>query len=264
MLAEANFISLPVFMAVRAEKLSASLEDYLEAIFWIVESKGAARAKDISERLCVKASSVTGALQALGEKKYVNYAPYDVITLTPGGLEVAKKVVRRHQILKDFFAEVLGVDANIADEGACSLEHNIPRPIVERLVDFMEFVEVCPRGGKDWLKSFADQCKTKKKHNCEECMDSCLESFKKARQIMLTEEKIATVADLKPKQKGIVVKINRRGAIAKRLAEMGIGRGTLVEFERAAPLGDPIDIKVKGYHLSLRKSEAADIVISVK
>jgi DtxR family Mn-dependent transcriptional regulator len=253
-----------VFMTQRAVKLSASLEDYLEAIFWISQSKGAARAKDIAGRLRVKASSVTGALHALGEKKYVNYAPYDVITLTSEGLEVAKKVVRRHQILKDFFVEVLGVDADIADEGACSLEHSIPRPVVERLVDFMEFVEVCPRGGKDWLKGFVDQCKAGKKHNCEKCMDSNFKNFRKEKQIILTEEKITTVADLKPKQKGVVIRINRRGAIAKRLAEMGIGRGTLVEFERVAPLGDPIDIKVKGYHLSLRKSEAADIVISAR
>ncbi|MBW8035126.1 MAG: DtxR family transcriptional regulator [Planctomycetes bacterium] len=251
-------------MMVRTEKLSASLEDYLEAIFWIAQSKGAARAKDIAKRLCVKASSVTGALQSLGEKKYVNYAPYDVITLTSEGLEVAKKVVRRHQILKDFFVDVLGVDADIADEGACSLEHSIPRTVVERLVDFMEFMEVCPRGGKDWLKGFADQCNAQKKHNCEKCMDACLKKFRKEKQIMITEEKTTTVADLKPKQKGVVIKINRRGAIAKRLAEMGIGRGTLVEFERVAPLGDPIDIKVKGYHLSLRKSEAADIIISAK
>ena len=42
---------------------------------------------------------------------------------------------------------------------------------------------------------------------------------------------------------------------------MGIGRGALVEFERVAPLGDPIDIKVKGYRLSLRKEEAGDIEI---
>ena len=71
-----------------------------------------------------------------------------------------------------------------------------------------------------------------------------------------------TVADLKPKQKAVVVKINRRGALAKRLAEMGIGRGALIEFERVAPFGDPIDIKVKGYHLSLRKNEAADIEVT--
>ncbi len=77
-------------------------------------------------------------------------------------------------------------------------------------------------------------------------------------------ERVATVADLKPMQKGVVIKVNRRGALGKRLAEMGVGPGTLVELERVAPLGDPIDIKVKGYHLSLRKNEAADIVISVK
>ena len=57
-------------MMVTAGKLSASLEDYLEAIFWIAQSKGAARAKDIATKLSVKASSVTGALQALKEKKY--------------------------------------------------------------------------------------------------------------------------------------------------------------------------------------------------
>lgn len=80
---------------------------------------------------------------------------------------------------------------------------------------------------------------------------------------MLTEDKTMTAADMKPRQTGVVVRINRRGAIAKRLAEMGVGRGTLVEFRRAAPLGDPIDIKVKGYHLSMRKSEAADIEVTV-
>lgn len=249
---------------ISTEKLSASLEDYLEAIFWIIQSKGAARTKHIAKRLRVKASSVTGALQALREKNYVNYAPYDVVTLTPKGLEVAKKVVRRHQILKDFFAEVLGVDKDIAEEGACKLEHSIPRPVVERLVDFMEFVEICPRGGNRWINNFLDQCKTGKKQNCEECIVSCLENFKKEKLIMQNKEEITTVADLKPKQKGVVVKINRRGAIAKRLAEMGIGRGALIEFERIAPLGDPIDIKVKGYHLSLRKDEAASIVISAQ
>ena len=79
---------------------------------------------------------------------------------------------------------------------------------------------------------------------------------------MTLMEKIVTVADLKPGQKGIVIKVNRKGVLAKRLAEMGVGKGAMVEFERVAPLGDPIDIKIKGYHLSLRKAEAADIVIT--
>ena len=245
-------------------ELSASLEDYLEAIFLIIQSKGAARAKDIAKRLRVKASSVTGALQALGKKNYINYAPYDVITLTSEGLEAAKKVVRRHGILKDFFTSVLGIDAKIAEEGACKLEHGIPYPIAERLIEFVEFVEICPRGGKEWINSFVDQCKTGKKHNCERCLERNVENFKKEKLIMQAKKETITLADLKPKQKAVVVKINRRGAIAKRLADMGVGRGVLIEVERVAPLGDPIDIKVKGYHLSLRKDEAKDITISTQ
>lgn len=79
--------------------------------------------------------------------------------------------------------------------------------------------------------------------------------------MLQTDKSPTTLADLKPKDKGVVVKIRRHGAIGKRLAEMGIGRGALIQFERVAPLGDPIDIKVKGYRLSLRKKEAADIEI---
>ena len=160
-------------------QLSASLEDYLEAIFWIIQSNGTARAKDIANRLGVKASSVTGALQSLSEKDYVNYTPYDAITLTPDGLKAAKKVVRRHRVLKDFFTSVLGIDAKIAEDGACKLEHNIPPSIVERLIEFMEFVETCPRGGQDWINRFINQCRSAKKHDCEKCFEQSLEDFKK-------------------------------------------------------------------------------------
>ncbi len=78
-------------------ELSASLEDYLEAIFQIVRDKQAARAKDISERLKVRRSSVTGALHALADRELINYAPYDLITLTDKGKIVAQAVVRRHE-----------------------------------------------------------------------------------------------------------------------------------------------------------------------
>ena len=127
-----------------------------------------------------------------------------------------------------------------------------------------EFVDTCPRGGKDWISNFIGQCRPAKKHNCEKCLEQSLENFKKEKLIMQAKQEITTLADLKPKQKGVVIKINRRGPIAKRLADMGVGQGALIEVERVAPLGDPIDIKVKGYHLSLRKEEAADIYIKLE
>ena len=76
--------------------LSKSLEDYLEVIYHIVVVEQAAKAKDIAQKMQVKASSVTGALRQLAERDLVNYSPYDQITLTRKGMEVAQDVVRRH------------------------------------------------------------------------------------------------------------------------------------------------------------------------
>jgi len=139
------------------ETLSASLEDYLEAIYHITAEKKAARARDISLRLKVNSSSVTGALRALAGRKLVNYAPYDVITLTSKGKRIAKDIVRRHRALSDFFVKVLSVEKKIADEGACKMEHALPHEILDRLVEFVEFAETSRDKGTARLKGFAPQ-----------------------------------------------------------------------------------------------------------
>jgi Fe2+ transport system protein FeoA len=69
------------------------------------------------------------------------------------------------------------------------------------------------------------------------------------------------LAELKPKQRGKVVKVGGSGAAHRRLLDMGVVPGAEVEMERIAPLGDPMEIKIKGYHLSLRKEEAGNIYV---
>lgn len=71
-----------------------------------------------------------------------------------------------------------------------------------------------------------------------------------------------TLNDLPVGAKGKIVQLGGRGPARKRIADMGVLPGTLVEVERVAPLGDPIEIKVRGYHLSLRKEEAAEITVT--
>jgi Fe2+ transport system protein FeoA len=71
-----------------------------------------------------------------------------------------------------------------------------------------------------------------------------------------------TLSELKPGEKGQIVKVGGASAIRRRIADMGVTTGSLVEVIRVAPMGDPIDVKIKGYHLSLRKEEAADIAIN--
>ena len=73
---------------------------------------------------------------------------------------------------------------------------------------------------------------------------------------------VVTLSQMDPGQSGTIEELTGQGAICHRLLEMGITRGTTVEVVRFAPLGDPIDIKVRGYHLSLRKREAEVIQVS--
>ena len=139
--------------------LTASQEDYLEAIYHISAKKMAARAKDIAERLGVRGSSVTGALRSLGSLGLINYAPYDLITLTEEGKVVAAEIVRRHSALERFLVNVLGIDEKEADEAACKMEHAVPKPIIDRLVKYSEYVEKCPKGGVSWESGFGYYCK---------------------------------------------------------------------------------------------------------
>jgi len=70
-----------------------------------------------------------------------------------------------------------------------------------------------------------------------------------------------SLSDLRPGEKGRIIKVEAHGALRRRILDMGMVPGSDVEMERYAPLGDPIEIKLKGYHLSLRKGEAAVIVL---
>lgn len=72
------------------------------------------------------------------------------------------------------------------------------------------------------------------------------------------------LADMRPGEKGVIVRVAGRGPARRRLLDMGVTTGTPFEVERVAPLGDPVEIKLKGYHLSLRKKEAARIHVDVQ
>ena len=71
------------------------------------------------------------------------------------------------------------------------------------------------------------------------------------------------LSELKPKEKGKIIKVGGKGSVHRRILDMGVVSGTPVEIERVAPLGDPIEIRVKGYNLTLRKEEAANIQVEV-
>ncbi len=71
-----------------------------------------------------------------------------------------------------------------------------------------------------------------------------------------------SIAELKPGQRARVEQVTGNGAIRQRLLDMGLMPETAIQVERVAPTGDPIWIKLHGYQLSLRKSEASAIIVA--
>ena len=147
-------------MADNAKKLSSSLEDYLEAIYNLSENSGIARSRGIADALNVSRSSVTGALRTLTEKELVNYKPYGYVTLTQQGSIIAKKVVRRHNVIKSFFIDILGVEDIVAQNAACQAEHALGPGVINRLLDFIKFINHNSRNGVDITSQFKEFCRS--------------------------------------------------------------------------------------------------------
>jgi DtxR family Mn-dependent transcriptional regulator len=141
---------MPKKKKMKTISLSNRQEHYLEAIYQIAAQKGAARPKDISRRLNVTHSSVTAVIQKLADLKFINYAPYEVITLTPTGEQKAKAVHRQKEILRDFYIKVLDVDREIA-ETACRSENKVPETILEKISELVRFFENRPEGTSAWI-----------------------------------------------------------------------------------------------------------------
>jgi len=147
-----------------------------------------------------------------------------------------------------------------AEREACELEHAVSSETLKRLSVLIEFVENCPRGGRQWLSRLEGRwddfsCD----QNCEACVATIElpEVLPRATESVTSDEPV--LSNREPGWRGTVSRVAGRGAIRRRLLEMGVTSGSEVEVERVAPLGDPLEVKIRGYHLSLRREEAANV-----
>ena len=157
---------------ISTDKLTPTMEDYLEAIYNLSQEKRVVRVKDIAKRLGVKMPTVTSMLKTLGEKGMIDHEKYEYLELTGKGFDIGSQIDQRHQILKTFLTDILQIDHAQADEDACKMEHAVSPATLERIVEFMSFIENCPRGGNDWLDFFSEY----RKHGAQR--DECLKRMK--------------------------------------------------------------------------------------
>lgn len=243
------------------ETLSPTMQDYLEAIYRLEESHDSVRVKDIAEAMGVKMPSVTSALQTLEEHGLVIHKKYRAVEFTQEGRERAQAVFSRHQALCTFLSDILQIDEETAEEEACQMEHAMSAQTLCRLLALVDFIKRCPRGGEDWLEHLKGRWEGQRcTDDCRTCIsDIDLPEHSPFAVPEGEEEKIITLDQLAPGQRATIVKLAGKGNVRRRIMDMGFTPGSELEVERLAPLGDPMEFKIRGYHLSLRHEEAADI-----
>jgi DtxR family Mn-dependent transcriptional regulator len=207
----------------------------------------------------VAMSSVNGALKRLIDKGLVHHERYEFVDLTHKGEQLAKKILDRHNLLTHLLHDMLRVDPETADKDACAIEHHLSQETIDRILDFFFFIEVCPKGTKTW-KKYYDKCLN---GSCNEEQCSLRMLRPEGRHVKVTGDESLTLKHIRPGFTVQVKKILATGSLRKRLMDMGFSQGVNVEVLRVAPLGDPVEVKVRGYNLSLRKDEADSIVVQL-
>lgn len=158
----------------KQNKLTASFENYLCAIYEIEKKNKAARVKDISTFLSIGAPSVSEAMKALEKKECINYEPYGLITLTKKGQKIVVEKLKRNEIISNFLRDVLLVDESIIEKNSQTIEYGMDEAVLEKFVRFLTFMQTCSCKEPKWIKSFKYYAKEGKlQDKCISCIEKC-------------------------------------------------------------------------------------------
>jgi DtxR family Mn-dependent transcriptional regulator len=134
-------------MSINSSELSASLQDYLEAVYMLSRAAGFARARDISLSLKVSMPSVNSAVKNLAARGLMTHERYGCIRLTPRGETAGSRIAGHHFFLKDFFTTVLCLPETDAERNACKAEHALSPAALQKLRSLSGFLRSKTRPG---------------------------------------------------------------------------------------------------------------------
>ncbi len=126
----------PLYMAGKAPSAlgtSSAVEDYLERILELINTKGYARVVDIATSLGISQASVTNMVQRLDADGLLKYEKYRGLVLTTAGETLARNIARRHELLTEFL-QLLGLDQRVIDHDVEGMEHHIS-PATLRVIE---------------------------------------------------------------------------------------------------------------------------------
>lgn len=237
--------------------LTSAMEDYLEAIYHLEQERRIARVRDIAKRVGVKMSSVSSALRTLAGRGLVRYDRYQYITLTDEGAAAAKEIVRKHEALKRFLVRILDIEETIAEDNACRIEHHLDPQVIDRLIRYVEFTDMCPVDQTRWRTGATQTCE-----NCTPCLDQAKEKMVHREEAQREALKgNMTLAEVAKGAQVVIDHVSANEELEKSFPQDTLQNGVIIEVEDVDSTAGGISVTVKGYHVKLTREEAAHIFV---
>jgi len=216
----------------RAEEVSATIEEYLEAIYTLQERNGSAKTTELAKRLRVVLGTITNTIESMEKQNLIVHEPYKGVKLTAKGRKMALDVVRRHRLSERLLTDILRLEWSKAHDVACKLEHAITgEDVIKPLEKALGHPKTCPHGNPIPTESGR-----------------------------LAEEKSEPMTNLSPRESGVIVKItDERHDMLQYLATLGLVPGASVSIEEKAPFNGPIIVKVMSASYALGQNVASVI-----
>ena len=213
-------------------EISATVEEYLEAIYRLEEKKGSAKTGDLAKELNVTLGTITNTIENMEKQNLVIHKPYKGVKLTKKGRKLALDVVRRHRLSERLLTDILRLEWSKAHDAACKLEHAIAdEDILKPLEEALGKPKTCPHGNPIPTASGK-----------------------------VVEEKSELLISLNLGEECTIVKItDERQDLLQYLATLGLVPGANVQIEEKAPFNGPIMVKVMGASYALGRNVAAVI-----
>ena len=232
--------------------MSTSTEEYLEALYTLTQDGKTASTTAISKRLKIAPASVTEMVKKLADKGYINYSPYQGVTLAPKGFQIAEKMTRKHRLLERFLHDMLKIGNDRVHREACEMEHVLSDETARALCQTLKSPDKCPDDEKvippcDFSFSTCDECRKWG----EESLD----------KVGKRKANVVSMSTLKEAQKGTISFIRGDNKVLRRLLDLGLTPGTKISITRVAPLKGPVEIAVRGSKLALGEEIASNVFV---
>jgi DtxR family transcriptional regulator, Mn-dependent transcriptional regulator len=212
---------------------SENREEYLEAIYGLLEEESEVTPAQIARKLGINPSSVSEMLKKLDADGYVIWEPYGTVELTRKGFKKASGMKRKHRLIERFLFDLLRMSKEKVHEEACRMEHALSDEAAESLSKLLKHPKTCPDDGK---------------------------KIPSAGEV----EKASSLSDLSQGDKAVVAYLEGGDEFKSKVRSVGVREGKPFEIVAKEPFGGPYVVKVDSTTISIGRGMASKIKIIAK